>query len=178
MFLAGFAVKTGWSLENLSNRSERNAVIHFHGFIPIVAVRLSIFENHCPSILLDIRRICRQSTDCIPPFKGLSALALQKACWEYNKKIIVAFVFHRSVVVRTKIRLRLPDCFFLIFSGNVVGNDIDNHLQSRFVASGNQGFEFLQTIGWIHGQIGIDIVIILYGIRLTGTPFYHFGVVV
>ena len=92
-------------------------------------------------------------------------------------KIVVSCVFHRGVVVGAEIPHAGWSAAGAVSTRHMVRHDVDHHLQAVLVRARHQRFEFIQTLGRIAGQIGIDIVIILDRIRRARAAFDHVRIV-
>ena len=59
----------------------------------------------------------------------------------------------------------------VVLTGDVIGNEIDNDLESGLVRTPNQRLELLHPAIRIVGEIGVDVVIISDGVRRAGSAF-------
>ena len=60
----------------------------------------------------------------------------------------------------------------MVLAAHVIGYKVDNHFQSCLVRSLYKAVEFQHALRDIDSQIGVDVIVILYGIWAPGTAFY------
>ena len=65
----------------------------------------------------------------------------------------------------------------MIHTRCMVGHKIDNHLQPALMDSLHAGLELRHSAGHIHCKSRRHIIVILEGIRASGLPFNHIGIV-
>ena len=64
-----------------------------------------------------------------------------------------------------------------VLTGNVIGNKINDYLQIGLVRTSHKRLKFSHSIANIHGQIGIDIIVVLDGVGRTRDAFDHVRIV-
>ena len=65
----------------------------------------------------------------------------------------------------------------MVLARHMVGHEVDYHFQARAVRALHQRLEFFHAAGYVHGKVGVDIVVVGYGIGASGMAFYHMRVV-
>ena len=145
-----------------------NAVVQFHGFIPIITAR-GIAKMVVASSLG--RKLY---VFACPRLIALSHLA---GAYKRLTRTIVEVVLWREalggVVVLSEVThaLRLGNAFVL--ACYVIGHKVEDHLQASTMGAGNKSVELVHSFVDIHGQIGVDIIVVGNSIGRTCTTLYH-----
>ena len=92
-------------------------------------------------------------------------------------KIILGREEYAGIVLLTEVYHALGLGIGVVAACHVVGNEVDNHLQSCSVGSLHQLGELLHAVGHGGGQVGVYVVVVLDGIGRTCLTF-HRGLVV
>ncbi len=65
----------------------------------------------------------------------------------------------------------------MVAARHVVGHEVDDHLHPLVVDAGHESLELLHAVLYVGGQIGIDVVVVLYGVGRSGLAFDHVWIV-
>ena len=59
----------------------------------------------------------------------------------------------------------------------MVGHEVNHHLQPCSMRALHKRLKFLHSVRNVHRQVGVDIVIVLNGVRRTCLPLNDYGIV-
>ena len=59
----------------------------------------------------------------------------------------------------------------------MIWHEVDYHLHACVVCAVDKCLEFLDAAVYVDGYIGVDIIVVLDGIRRTGAPFHYMWIV-
>ena len=141
-----------------------HAIIQLNRFIPIVLARVRIemivachlrWELAIGIILLSLRVKTER--------QGLPGQII---------KVVIHIEGFRHIVALPQILNIGLACVGEILASYVVGHKVDDHLQTGLMRSRHQSFELLHSIGHLVGQIRINIIVVLYGIRRSSLSLH------
>ena len=92
-------------------------------------------------------------------------------------EIVVGAEGFSFVVIFTQVTHSLWFGIRVVLTCHVVGHKVDNHLQVSLVGSHNEVLKLLHAFRHLRGEVGIDVVVVLDGIR-TSCDTLHNGRVV
>ena len=84
---------------------------------------------------------------------------------------------HARIVACAQVFHSLGGSVRMVLTAHVVGHKVDNQLQSYLVRTLHELLKFRHALFHINGKVGINVVVVLYGIGATGTAFYNCRVV-
>ena len=65
----------------------------------------------------------------------------------------------------------------VVVSGDVIGDEVDDHFESRLVSSVEERFELLHSVGDADGEVRVDVIVVLDGVGRACFSFDHGGMV-
>ena len=92
-------------------------------------------------------------------------------------EVVVRVKCFRRIVVCTEVLHPFGTGIAPVLSGHMIRNEVDDHFQSCLMRAAHEIFKFLHAVRHVGGQVGINVVIVLDGIRRSGTSFHHGGMV-
>ena len=92
-------------------------------------------------------------------------------------EVVVARPFHRGIVASTEILDAIGFRYGFVCARHVIRHDVDDDFHAVVVGALDQRLEFLEPLCRVHGEVRVDAVVVLDGIRRAGTPLYDVGVV-
>ena len=144
-----------------------NAIVEFYRLIPVVAIG--------PRVETVVTRSLRGEF-----FVSVLTIGGEVCVQRFTKdviEIILCVKTLRLVVSLTKIFGARRFSIRLVLTRHMVGHKVNNHLQTSSVCALNECLKFLHTIGHADSKVGVDIVIVLNGVRRTRLPLHNNGIV-
>ena len=146
-----------------------HAVVQFHRLIPVVL-------SHPLSEAVIARHLGR----CLHIVTHLVVVQREIGCerraWQVIE-IVLRVERHRRVVLFAQILHVFRLGIGMILASHVVGHEVDDHLQIGLVSTHHQILKLLHALWHLHGQIGVDVVVVLDGIRTAGIALHHCGMI-
>ena len=127
------------------------AIIQLHGLVPVVDAgsRRKRISRGSGGVFLIPVGIYRQA-------EGLPGIVIE---------IVLRGPMHRLVVSSAEIH---------VLAGYMVGDEVDDQLETGLTDPVNQRAEFLHPGRRIIGQIGVHVIVVRDGVGRAGIPFHHF----
>ena len=141
-----------------------DAVVEFHCFIPVASSR-------CGVVAIVARSLGRILDIPVGPDAHVDTWC--KVLPSDVKEIVGRREKHVFVVVGPQVSHALGCSIAVVLTRNMVGHKVDNHAHASLVCALHQLLKLVAAVGHIDGKVGVNIVIVSYGIGRARIAFHH-----